>query len=107
MNLGTENEILEFKKSTSELKVSMDDICSMLNKHCKGSLYFGVKPNGDVVGQIVSVSTLNDIASTIKESIEPMIYPQIEEIHIDEKLSYIKVTFNGKERPYSSYGRYL
>lgn len=106
MNLGTENEILEFKKSTSELKVSMDDICSMLNKHCKGSLYFGVKPNGDVVGQIVSVSTLNDIASTIKESIEPMIYPQIEEIHIDEKLSYIKVTFNGKERPYSSYGRY-
>ena len=28
MNLGKENETLEFKKSTGELRDAMDDICS-------------------------------------------------------------------------------
>lgn len=50
MNLGKENEALEFKKSTGELRDAMDDICAILNKHGKGVLYFGVKPNGDVCG---------------------------------------------------------
>ena len=54
MNLGIESETLEFKKSTGELRAAMDDICAMLNKHGKGTLYFGVKPNGDVCGQEVN-----------------------------------------------------
>lgn len=33
MNLGKENETLEFKKSTGKLKDAMDDICDILNKH--------------------------------------------------------------------------
>ena len=37
MNLGIETEVLEFKKSTSQLKDSMDDICAMLNKHGYGT----------------------------------------------------------------------
>ena len=51
MNLGKETEQLEFKKTTSEIKAAMDDICAILNKHGAGILYFGVKPNGDVCGQ--------------------------------------------------------
>ena len=105
MNLGKENEMLEFKKSTSEIKEAMDDIVSMLNKHCKGKLYFGVKPNGDICGQIVSISTLDDVARIIKEAIRPMIFPEIKEIYIDDK-SLIEVKVCGKERPYSSFGRY-
>lgn len=106
MNLGKESEILEFKKTTSELKASMDDICSMLNKRCFGTLYFGVKSDGEVVGQEVSSSSLDDVAKTIKEAIKPMIYPEIKEIKIDDKYSYIEVKIEGKEKPYSSYGRY-
>ena len=30
------------------IRDAMDDICSILNKHSKSVLYFGVKPNGDV-----------------------------------------------------------
>lgn len=41
-------EILEFKKTTGELRDAMDDICGILNKHGEGKLYFGVKPNGEL-----------------------------------------------------------
>ncbi len=106
MNLGIENEVLEFKKTTGELKEAMDDICAILNKHGYGTLYFGVKPNGDVCGQDVSASSLNDVATFIKTAIKPMIYPQIDKVCI-AGLDVIKVEFKGTERPYSSYGRYF
>ena len=105
MNLGIETEVVEFKKSTGELKDAMDDICAILNKHGSGTLFFGVKPNGDVCGQTVSASSLDDVAKYVKTAIKPMIYPQIEKIELDG-FEVIKVTFSGNERPYSSYGRY-
>ena len=43
MNLGIENETLEFKKSTNELEKGIISLSAMLNKHCEGTLYFGVK----------------------------------------------------------------
>ena len=106
MNLGKETETLEFKKSTGEVKAAMDDICAILNKHGKGKLIFGVKPNGDVCGQEVGSESLDDVAKKIKEAIEPTIYPSIYEEEIDNK-KCIVVNFKGKERPYSSYGRYF
>lgn len=105
MNLGKESEQIEFKKSTSELKEAMDDVCAILNKHDEGVLYFGVKPNGDVIGQEIGISTLDDIASKFKQAIKPMIYPEISEISIEDK-KIIKVIFKGLEKPYSSFGRY-
>lgn len=106
MNLGKESETLEFKKTTGEARNAMDDICAILNKHCKGTLYFGVKPNGDVCGQNISASSLDDVATYIKTAIKPMIYPSIKEVILDG-ISVIRVDFNGTERPYSSYGRYF
>ena len=106
MNLGKETETLEFKKSTGEVKAAMDDICAILNKHGEGKLIFGVKPNGDVCGQEVGNESLDDVAKKIKEAIEPTIYPSIYEEDIDGK-KCIVVDFKGKERPYSSYGRYF
>lgn len=44
--IGEENEILEFKKTTGELKDSMDDVSALFNKHCKGKIYFGVIDDG-------------------------------------------------------------
>ena len=62
MNLGKESETLEFKKTTGELKEAMISISSILNKHGVGTLYFGVKPNGDVDGQDVTESSLRDVS---------------------------------------------
>lgn len=105
MEFGRETETIEFKKSTSELKEGMISISSILNKHGIGTLYFGIEPNGDVIGQNVSKSLLSDISRMISESIEPQIYPVIDEEVFDEK-HIIKVEFNGNEKPYSAFGRY-
>ena len=105
MNLGIESEILEFKKTTGELEKAMDNIASMLNKHGHGTVYFGVAPNGDVKGQTVSASSLDDVAKKIKEAIKPMIFPEIEHEVLEGK-DVIRVDFSGSEKPYSSYGRY-
>ncbi len=105
MNFGKETETIEFKKSTSELKEGMVSISSILNKHGVGTLYFGIKPNGDVIGQEVSESSLRDVSRIIYESIKPQIYPIINEETIEDK-HIIKVEFNGEEKPYSAFGRY-
>ena len=80
MNLGKETETLEFKKTTGEMKDAMISISSILNKHGIGTLYFGVKPNGDVCGQDVSESSLRDVSRSVYESIRPQIFPAIEEV---------------------------
>ena len=105
MNLGKETETLEFKKTTGEMKAAMISISSILNKHGIGTLYFGVKPNGDAVGQDVSESSLRDVSRTIYESIRPQIYPAIEEVVMNQR-SLIKVEFSGDNAPYSAAGKY-
>ena len=105
MNLGKESEMLEFKKTTGELKEAMVSISAILNKHGVGTLYFGVKPNGDVTGQDVSESSLRDVSRLVYESIKPQIYPVIQEEILDGR-HVIKVEFNGEDYPYSALGRY-
>ena len=78
-NIGKETEQIEFKKSTGELKEGIISIGSILNKHENGELYFGVKNNGDVIGQEIGDSTLRDVSRAIRENIKPAIYPVVEE----------------------------
>ena len=62
MNLGIETEVLEFKKSTGELKEAINSICAILNKHCHGELYFGVKNDGTPIGQVVTEESLREVS---------------------------------------------
>lgn len=105
MNLGKETETLEFKKTTGEMNEAMVSIASILNKHGVGTLYFGVKPNGEVFGQDVSESTLRDVSRAVYEKIKPQIYPVIVE-EVLEGRSTVKVEFSGESAPYSADGRY-
>ena len=61
MNIGMETEQVEFKKTTGELKEGMISLASMLNKNGKGVLYFGVKNDGEVIGQQIGDRTMRDI----------------------------------------------
>lgn len=105
MKLGIETETMEYKKSTGEIKEACISICAMLNKHQVGTLYFGVKPNGEVIGQTVSESSLRDVSRTIYESLKPQIYPSIQKDSLDG-FDVIRVEFNGTECPYSAFGKY-
>jgi len=99
-----ESEVLEFKKSTSELKEAVISISSILNKHKKGELFFGVRNDGEVIGQVIGSSTLRDISRAISDHIEPKIYPSIDTVKIKGK-SCIKIEFQGEDIPYHAYGR--
>lgn len=99
-----ESETIEFKVSTSELPVAINSIVAMLNKHKKGTLYFGIKNNGTPIGQQFGENTLRDVTRTITENIESKIYPVVEKILLDGK-ECIKVSFEGEDIPYFAYGR--
>ena len=73
MNLGRETETLEFKKSTGELKEGIISIGAILNKHQKGELYFGVRPDGTPIGQEISEKTLRESLAAKKNGARCMI----------------------------------
>ena len=99
LNLGIETETLEFKKSTGELKEAIQSIGAMLNKHQYGELYFGVKNDGTVIGQVVTEESLREVSQKIKNFIEPRIYPEIGKVVLDGR-DCIRVKFSGDQVPY-------
>lgn len=106
MNLGKENEYQEFKESLGQLDKGLKSITAMLNRHGKATVYFGVTDNGDVCGITVGKNTLMDIRNRIRDKIEPRIYADISEQTDESGNSFIKVTVNGTDIPYSFDGRY-
>ncbi|MCL2188479.1 MAG: ATP-binding protein [Defluviitaleaceae bacterium] len=102
MNLGNESEIVEVKKSTSLLKKGIKSMVAILNKHNEGTLFFGINDDGDIVGQDIFNSTIRDISKHIKDYVQPMIYPEIKRIPIENsQKEYIRVRFAGDCQPYS------
>src|SRR3989338_849346 len=99
-----ESETIEFKKSTSELREAVVSISAILNKHGRGEVYFGIKDDGTVVGQMVGKNTIKDVTQTIVDNIEPKIFPKIEVRKIDGK-DCIVVDFHGLNSPYFAHGR--
>lgn len=104
MDLGRESEFIEFKKSTGEMEEALISIVAMLNKHHEGTIYFGVDNDGKIIGQMIGEATLRDISQNVAQKIDPKIFPTIEKLE-ENGLNYIKVTFQGKETPYSIGGR--
>jgi len=107
MNIGKESEYVEFKESTAEIDRALEAIAAMLNKNGRGTLYFGVKNNGDVVGQVVGDSTLNQLSQSIAGNIRPLCYYTVSEKKLPDGKSMIEVQFSGNRSPYSAKGRYF
>ena len=103
MNLGEETEMIEFKKTTGELKEGIISIAAILNKHGSGHLYFGVKNNGDVIGQAIEDTTLRTVSQAIRNHIRPTIYPTVEKETFNGR-TVISVGFSGSQQPYLAYG---
>ena len=87
-----ESETVEFKESTAELKEAVISISAILNKHSQGEVYFGIKDDGSVVGQMVGKRTIRDVTQTITDNLDPKIFPKIEQRKIEGKdLSLIHI----------------
>ena len=106
MNIGFENEYQEFKEGLGQLDKGLKSLTSMLNKHGKATVYFGVNDDGNVCGLSIGKETLMDIRNRIRDKVEPRIYADIEELKDDAGKAYIKITVSGLDIPYSFDGRY-
>lgn len=102
VNIGKETEQVEYKKSTGELKEGIISIASILNKHGSGDVYFGVKNNGDVIGQEISDTTTRDVSQAIRSNIRPPVYPEIK-VETYGGRDVVHVHFEEHQRPYTAY----
>ena len=100
-----EDELIEFKKTTGELNEAMISISSMLNKHRRGKIYFGIKNDGTPAPFTINESTLRDVSRRVFESIKPQIIPVIK-TEIINGIEVICVEFSGEDVPYSAFGKY-
>lgn len=107
MNLGSESETVEFKKSTGEHKEALQAVSAMLNNHNHGALYFGARDDGTVIGQDVSDATPRQVTSWVSDKIELAVFPTVERLDADGGLHYIRVAFSGADAPNSADGRYI
>ena len=94
-----ESESLEFKRNTGRRREAAQTICAMLN-HRGGRVLFGVTPEGNVDGQQVSDSTIQDVSAEIQE-IEPPVFPRIECIPVNADREVVVVSVDqGYMKPY-------
>jgi ATP-dependent DNA helicase RecG len=59
-----ESDILEFKKSTAQLRRAAETLCGMLNGN-GGCVLIGVAPDGRILGQEISDKTMRDVAEIL------------------------------------------
>ena len=100
-----EDEYTEFKKTTGELNEAMISISSILNKHHRGKIYFGLKNDGTPFGFTITDSTVRDVSRKIFEAIRPQIIPTVMSETVDGR-KVIVVEFQGDDVPYSAFGKY-
>lgn len=106
MNLGDENEYVEHKEGLGQLDKGLKSLAAMLNRHGRGTVYFGVKDNGDVCGTSIGKKTVDDIRQRTNELIQPRIVIDLAVLADGDK-SYIKLSAQGSDAPYSCDGRYF
>ena len=70
-------------------------------------IYFGVKDNGDVIGQEIGKETLRDISKAIRSRIKPECAFEVNKKTSDDVKIFIEVCFGGDRVPYSADGKYF
>jgi ATP-dependent DNA helicase RecG len=104
MKIGQENEKLEFKKTTAELREGIVSMAAILNKHGGGELYFGVRNDGTPLGMDISDKTLRDVSEYVANRIESKIYPRVDAVYVGDA-HCVHVEFMGDNAPYYAFGR--
>ena len=79
MNFGIENEYQEFKESLAQLDKAIKSLTAMVNKNGRGTVYFGVNDNGDVVGLKLGKKYLDEIRDKISNFVQPQFLYKAEE----------------------------
>ena len=106
LTIKKEGNSLEFKESTGQLDRSMETLCAFLNGE-GGTILYGVKDDGKIIGQTVSDSTKRSIAEAVNR-IEPFVDLEITYVAIPGTEKYVIVIFVEEQRfmrPFTYKGR--
>ena len=98
-----ESDRVEFKRSTGQRTAAARTVCAMLNG-LGGFVIFGVRDKGQVVGQQVSATTIEELANELRR-IEPPVFPDIETIPLKDNRAVIVVSVPGGGGPHTFDGR--
>ena len=101
-----EGNSLECKESTGQLDRSMETLCAFLNGE-GGTILYGVRDDGRIIGQTVSDSTKRSIAEALNR-IEPFVDLEITYVTIPDTEKYVIVIFVEEQsfmRPFTYKGR--
>ncbi len=100
-----ESTTLEFKRSTGELREAMQSAFAFANGE-GGRVLVGVKPGGQIVGQIVSEQTFHEIADA-REKFEPPLMFEVERMEVSPGRAVLVFHVPGRSDsvPYTYDGR--
>lgn len=105
--INYESEVIEFKKSLSQLDKGLEALAAMLNKNGHGKVIFGVSDDGEIIGlSDIGKETIKKIGTRFKESIVPTIIPSIKAICYED-FKTIEIEAKGDQKPYACFGKYL
>lgn len=92
-----ESEALEFKKSTGQLQRAGEALCAFLNGS-GGTVLFGVSPDRNITGQLISDDTLRDVAQMLRR-IDPPVAAQIGRIQFGNDSREVLVVTVSPDEP--------
>lgn len=99
-----EGKNIEFKSSTANLRAAFETICAFLNTN-GGTVLFGVRDDGKLLGQSVADKTKKEITTEIKK-IEPSAPIAVNYIKLDDAKYVIVIQVEpGNHSPYVYDGR--
>jgi ATP-dependent DNA helicase RecG len=100
-----ESTTLELKRTTGELKEGMHTLCAFLNGS-GGTVFFGVRQDGEIEGQAVFDQTLRDVAQAA-DRLEPPAHVSIHKVGTKTGRDVVVVAVEGGHdaRPFTFEGR--
>lgn len=107
LDFAYESETVEFKSTLAELDKGIISLTSMLNKSGSGTVYFGVRNDGEILGLdgMLGQETVKKIGTRVSEIVRPAVIPKIYfEEHDGKTIIVVEVT--GHNKPYSANGEY-
>jgi ATP-dependent DNA helicase RecG len=95
---------LEFKRSLAELEDGVRTVAAFANAE-GGTLLFGVRPDGAVVGVTLGANTREQVVNAIVDNTDPPLYPRVDYAEVDGRTVIVVTVAAGPDRPHLAYGR--
>ncbi len=98
-----ESETLEFKKSLTQQDDALRAAAAFANGN-GGWILFGVKPDGSIIGVDIGANTLENLAEEFHHHTDPIIYPSISTVVVEDRTIIAVRVPAGTDKPYTAHG---